>query len=84
MKITVGPPFFNRVNAPLGVALLLLMGIGPLVAWRRASLRHLVETFLAPTGSGMAGAPRHQASTARMLTATKSPSRKSAAACPEK
>ena len=36
VKITVGPPFFNRVNAPLGIALLFLTGVGPLIAWRRA------------------------------------------------
>ena len=38
-KITVGPPFFNRVNVPLGLFLLLLTGIGPLIAWRKASAR---------------------------------------------
>jgi len=54
VKITVGPPFFNRVNAPLAIGLLLLMGIGPLVAWRRASVRHLLETFLAPSAFGVA------------------------------
>lgn len=53
VKITVGPPFFNRVNAPLGIALLLLMGIGPLIAWRRATTRHLVETFLRPALFGV-------------------------------
>ena len=36
-KITVGPPFFNRVNVPLGLLLLALTGIGPLIAWRKAS-----------------------------------------------
>src|SRR3989442_253684 len=36
-KVTVGPPFFNQVNIPLGLALLALTGIGPLIAWRRAS-----------------------------------------------
>src|SRR5665213_799790 len=40
-KITVGPPFFNKVNIPLGLALLALTGIGPLIAWRRASLENL-------------------------------------------
>ncbi|MBA3522396.1 MAG: cytochrome c biogenesis protein CcsA, partial [Gemmatimonadales bacterium] len=35
-KITVGPPFFNRVNVPLGLLLLALTGIGPLIAWRKA------------------------------------------------
>lgn len=54
VKITVGPPFFNRVNAPLGIALLLLMGIGPLVAWRRATVKRVVETFLAPSLFGLA------------------------------
>ena len=37
-KITVGPPFFNTVNIPLGLLLLALTGIGPLIAWRRASV----------------------------------------------
>src|SRR6266511_2371570 len=37
-KITVGPPFFNRVNVPLGLLLLALTGIGPLIAWRKASV----------------------------------------------
>ena len=56
VKITVGPPFFNRVNAPLGVALLLLAGIGPAIAWRRASPRNLWRAFAAPVGAGLVGA----------------------------
>ena len=36
-KLTVGPPFFNQVNAPIGLALLLLTGLGPLLAWRRTT-----------------------------------------------
>jgi cytochrome c-type biogenesis protein CcmF len=54
VKITVGPPFFNRVNAPLAIALLLLMGIGPLIAWRRTSWQQLSSVFLLPAGFGMA------------------------------
>src|SRR4029079_9285090 len=53
VKITVGPPFFNRVNAPLGIGLLFLMGVGPIVAWRRASLGKLVRTFMWSTGVGL-------------------------------
>src|SRR5262245_17504658 len=53
VKITVGPPFFNRVNAPLGIALLFLMGIGPVIAWRRATPRNLWRTFAWPVGSGL-------------------------------
>jgi len=47
-KVTVGPPFFNQVNVPLGLLLLLLTGIGPLIAWRRASTANLKRQFLWP------------------------------------
>jgi cytochrome c-type biogenesis protein CcmF len=53
IKITVGPPFFNRVNVPIFLALLLLTGIGPLIAWRRASMPSLRRAFLWPTGVGV-------------------------------
>ena len=39
--MTVGPPFYNSVNGPLFVALVLAMGVGPLLAWRRTSTRVL-------------------------------------------
>ena len=52
-KITVGPPFFNQVNIPLGLALLLLTGIGPLIAWRRASTSNLQRQFAVPATSGV-------------------------------
>ena len=55
VKITVGPPFFNRVNAPLGIGLLFLMGVGPVIAWRRASPGNLRRAFLAPVASGLIG-----------------------------
>jgi len=51
-KITVGPPFFNQVNIPLGLALLALTGIGPLIAWRRASVRNLKRQFSVPLFAG--------------------------------
>ena len=53
-KITVGPPFFNRVNVPLGLFLVLLTGIGPLIAWRKASPENLLRQFLAPVSAGLA------------------------------
>ncbi|MFN2572357.1 MAG: heme lyase CcmF/NrfE family subunit [Gemmatimonadales bacterium] len=52
-KITVGPPFFNQVNVPLGLALLALTGVGPLIAWRRASLPNLRRQFTVPVTSGV-------------------------------
>jgi cytochrome c-type biogenesis protein CcmF len=56
VKITVGPPFFNRVNAPLGIALLFLMGVGPAIAWRRATPHNLWRAFAFPVGSGLVAA----------------------------
>src|SRR5216110_1025201 len=52
-KVTVGPPFFNQVNIPLGLALLAMTGVGPLIAWRRASLSNLRRQFAVPTTSGV-------------------------------
>src|SRR6202790_484998 len=54
VKITVGPPFFNRVNGPLALGLVFLMGIGPLIAWRRTSPQTLIRTFAAPVAIGVA------------------------------
>jgi cytochrome c-type biogenesis protein CcmF len=54
-KISVGTPYFNRVSVPLGMALLLLMGIGPLIAWGRASLNNLRRNFLKPAVAAAAG-----------------------------
>ena len=51
-KITVGPPFFNRVNIPLGLLLLALTGIGPLIAWRKASTANLRRQFVTPLSTG--------------------------------
>ena len=53
-KITVGPPFFNAVNIPLGLLLLLLTGVGPLIAWRKASLSNLRRQFVGPVATGVA------------------------------
>jgi cytochrome c-type biogenesis protein CcmF len=53
-KITVGPPFFNTVNVPLGLLLLGLTGIGPLIAWRKASTSNLKRQFAMPVATGLA------------------------------
>lgn len=47
-KVSVGPPFFNKVNLPIGIALMALAGIGPVIAWRRATRKNLQKNFLAP------------------------------------
>lgn len=48
-KVTVGAPFFNKVNIPIGLFLLFLTGVGPLIAWRRSSWDSLKRAFLWPT-----------------------------------
>ena len=52
-KVTVGPPFFNRVNVPIGLFLLFLTGIGPLLAWHQTSWDSLRRNFLWPTIVGV-------------------------------
>src|SRR4051812_19316123 len=47
-KVAVGPPFYQQVNGPLLLALLLLMGVGPLLAWRYTSQRSLLRSLAAP------------------------------------
>jgi len=47
-KISVGPPFFEKVNFPIGLVLLALAGIGPVIAWRRATKRNLRKNFIIP------------------------------------
>jgi len=51
--ISVGPPFFNRVNIPIGLVLLALTGIGPVIAWRRATRRNLKRNFAIPVVLGL-------------------------------
>ncbi len=53
-QVTVGPPFFNQVNIPIGLALLALTGVGPLIAWRKASVRNLQRQFAMPVAAGLA------------------------------
>lgn len=48
VKQTVGIPFFNAVNVPLFLALILLMGVGPSIAWKRSSLPQLLRSFAIP------------------------------------
>jgi cytochrome c-type biogenesis protein CcmF len=47
---SVGPPWFNRMTTPLALALVLLMGIGPVVAWRKITLAGLRRALLVPVG----------------------------------
>ena len=55
-KVTVGPPFFNRVNIPVALLLLLLTALGPLLAWRKTSFESLKRNFSIPAGAAVATA----------------------------
>src|SRR5277367_3616273 len=52
-KVTVGAPFFNRVNIPVALLLLLLTGVGPLLAWRRTSFESLKRNFALPAAGAL-------------------------------
>ena len=56
VRISLGPPFFNQIMIPVGLALLLMMGIGPLIPWRRASWSAMRRIFTVPLGLGIAAA----------------------------
>ncbi len=47
-KTTVSAPFYNRVNIPIGLFLLMLTGLGPMLAWRSTSLRTIRRNFILP------------------------------------
>jgi cytochrome c-type biogenesis protein CcmF len=51
-EISVGPPFFEKVNFPIGLMLLTLVGVGPVIAWRRATKRNLQKNFTIPVTVG--------------------------------
>jgi cytochrome c-type biogenesis protein CcmF len=48
---TVGPPWFDRYTVPLALVLVLLSGIGPVIAWRRATWANARRAFLIPVAS---------------------------------
>ncbi|HET6369600.1 MAG TPA: heme lyase CcmF/NrfE family subunit, partial [Nitrospiria bacterium] len=52
-KVTVGPPYYNAVFMPVALGILLLMGIGPSIPWRKASFVNLKKNFLIPILIGM-------------------------------
>ncbi|MGE3345701.1 MAG: cytochrome c-type biogenesis CcmF C-terminal domain-containing protein, partial [Vicinamibacterales bacterium] len=52
-RLTVGPPFFDKWMLPIGLMLLLLTGIGPLLAWRKSAASNMLQQFLGPTLLGI-------------------------------
>jgi len=54
-RISVGAPFFNKVNIPLGLLLMFLTGVGPLLAWRKTSTESMKRNFRGPVMAGLLG-----------------------------
>jgi cytochrome c-type biogenesis protein CcmF len=52
-RLTVGPPFFNMWMRPIGLALLVLTGIAPLLAWKKSTFSNLVHQFTWPVAAMM-------------------------------
>ena len=53
-KHSLGPPWFDQYTVPLALVLVLLSGVGPLIAWRRATPSNLKRSFAIPVGIGLA------------------------------
>jgi cytochrome c-type biogenesis protein CcmF len=53
-EASVGPPWFDRYTVPLALILVLLSGIGPVIAWRRATFANARRNFLVPLGCALA------------------------------
>ena len=54
VQVSVGAPYFNSVTVPLFLFLVFLMGVGPMIAWRRASWDNLRRNFLWPALGSLA------------------------------
>jgi cytochrome c-type biogenesis protein CcmF len=52
-RIVVGPPYFNALSMPIGMALLFLMAVAPVLPWRRASTTLLRERLFWPAWGGV-------------------------------
>ena len=52
-RLTVAAPFFNKWMLPIGLILLFLTGVGPMLAWRKATLANLRDQFLWPTTAAL-------------------------------
>jgi len=52
-EITVARPFYDQVNGPLMLGLVFLMGVGPLIPWRKAGMASLRRSLLLPVVGGL-------------------------------
>ena len=55
LPVTVGPPFYDAVSAPIAIGIIVLMGICPLIPWRSTTLRRTLRGLAAPFALGVLG-----------------------------
>lgn len=56
-EVSIGPMWFNRWMAPMGLLLLLLMGVGTIISWRRANVKNFKRNFVWPIVSTLVATP---------------------------
>jgi cytochrome c-type biogenesis protein CcmF len=56
-QVSINPPWFNRWMIPLGIILLLLMGVGTIIAWRKATIENFKRDFVWPIVATVATTP---------------------------
>ncbi|CAM3803389.1 heme lyase CcmF/NrfE family subunit [Mesobacillus zeae] len=54
-KVTVGIPFFNKVQAPILLSMMFIMAVCPLLAWQRSTVKNLKKNFIIPAILSLAG-----------------------------
>ena len=54
VDVSVSAPYFNRVNGPVLLTIIIIMGIGPLLPWRRTSARSLKRWLIPPGVAALA------------------------------
>ena len=52
-EASVGPPWFNKIVTPLALVLVLLTGVGPVLAWRRVTPAALWRVLLVPVAAAL-------------------------------
>ncbi|MFP4599186.1 MAG: heme lyase CcmF/NrfE family subunit [Persicimonas sp.] len=55
--VSIGPPWFNTWMIPLGIIMLIMMGVGTVIAWRRATLENFQRDFVGPLAATVVGTP---------------------------
>ncbi|MCI0808210.1 MAG: cytochrome c biogenesis protein CcsA, partial [Chloroflexi bacterium] len=53
VSVSVSAPYFNRANGPILLGIVLMMGVGPLLPWRKSSARSLKKWFIWPVAIGV-------------------------------